>query len=127
MVHASPLHRGDPERLKSQPNSTGAFRLVEDTVDVKMMEANLDYWRDPPKIKPLIWEFVQDPQTRLVVSSPGKPRSSTVSHCSTCPSWRGEEDVQVKSFTAIESVNFRRAVKWSFDREPLVESPEMSR
>lgn len=65
MVHASPLHRGDPERLKSQPNSTGAFRLVEDTVDVKMMEANLDYWRDPPKIKPLIWEFVQDPQTRL--------------------------------------------------------------
>src|SRR5918992_507302 len=54
---------GDPERLKTQPNGTGAFRLVEDEVTVKTMEANPDYWGDPPLIQTLIWEFIQDPQT----------------------------------------------------------------
>ncbi len=56
---------GDPDQLTTQPNGTGPFRLVEDAVEIKTMEANLDYWRDPAKIGTLVWEFIQDPQTRL--------------------------------------------------------------
>ncbi len=56
---------GDPDQLATQPNGTGPFRLVEDEVEIKTMEANLDYWRDPAKIGTLVWEFIQDPQTRL--------------------------------------------------------------
>ena len=129
---------GDADRLKSQPNGTGAFRLVDDTVDVKTMESNLDYWRDPPKIKTLIWEFIQDPQTRLDGFLAGQAEVLDRVPPQHLPILAGEADVEVKSFTAIESVNFyvrpgrlpiwdenvnfRRAVNWSFDREPLVDN-----
>ncbi|MFQ5968306.1 MAG: ABC transporter substrate-binding protein, partial [Acidimicrobiia bacterium] len=122
----------------AQPNGTGTFRLVEDTVDVKTMEANLDYWRDPPKIKTLIWEFIQDPQTRLDGFLAGQAEVLDRVPPQHLPILADEADVEVKSFTAIESVNFyvrpgrlpiwdenvnfRRAVNWSFDREPLVDS-----
>ena len=129
---------GDQERLKSQPNGTGAFQLVDDTVDVKTMESNLDYWRDPPKLKTLIWEFIQDPQTRLDAFLAGQAEVLDRVPPQHLPILAGEADVAVQSFTAIESVNyyvrpgrlpiwdenvnFRRAVNWSFDREPLVDN-----
>src|SRR5918992_4472730 len=47
------------DRLKEVPNGTGPFKLSSDTRTRKVMEANLDYWRDPPQIAELIWEFVQ--------------------------------------------------------------------
>ena len=129
---------GDEEALKSRPNGTGAFRLVEDTVDVKTMESNLDYWRGPPKIKTLIWEFIQDPQTRLDAFLAGQAQVLDKVPPQHLPVLADEADVEVESFTAIESVNFyvrpgrlplwdenvnfRRAVNWSFDREPLVDN-----
>ncbi len=129
---------GDEERLKSQPNGTGAFQLVDDTVDVKTMESNLDYWRDPPKLKTLIWEFIQDPQTRLDAFLAGQAEVLDRVPPQHLPILADEADVEVQSFTAIESVNyyvrpgrlpiwdenvnFRRAVNWSFDREPLVDN-----
>ncbi|MFQ5948557.1 MAG: ABC transporter substrate-binding protein, partial [Acidimicrobiia bacterium] len=124
--------------VTAQPNGTGAFRLVEDTVDVKTMESNLDYWRDPPRIKTLIWEFIQDPQTRLDGFLAGQAEVLDRVPPQHLPILAGEAGVEVKSFTAVESVNFyvrpgrfplweenlnfRRAVNWSFDREPLVDN-----
>jgi peptide/nickel transport system substrate-binding protein len=129
---------GNPQRLKKQPNGTGAFRLTTDEVEVKTMEANTEYWGDPPLIETLVWEFIQDPQTRLNALLDGSAQvidRVPPEHLSVL---EGREEVQLQSFTAIESinlfvrpgrlpiwdesVNFRRAVNWSFDREPLVQN-----
>ena len=56
---------GNAEAIKSQPNGTGPFRLVENDPTRKVMEANLDYWQGAPQIATLVWEFIQDPDTRL--------------------------------------------------------------
>jgi peptide/nickel transport system substrate-binding protein len=129
---------GNPGRLKKQPNGTGPFRLTRDEVNVKTMEANTEYWGDPPLIETLVWEFIQDPQTRLNALLDGSAQvidRVPPEHLSVLA---GREGVQLQSFTAIESINlfvrpgrlpiwdesinFRRAVNWSFDREPLVQN-----
>ncbi len=122
----------------AMPNGTGPFRLVEDGVDVKTMEANPDYWRDPPRIQTLVWEFIADPQTRLNALLDGSAHAIDRVPPEHLPALEGEEAIELVSETGIESVNlyvrpgrlplwdenadFRRAVQWSFDRAPLVES-----
>jgi peptide/nickel transport system substrate-binding protein len=129
---------GDQERLKSQPNGTGAFRLVQDEVNVKTMEANTEYWGETPLIETLIWEFIQDPQTRLNALLDGSAQVIDRVPPEHLSLLEGQEGVQLQSSTAIESINlfvrpgrlpiwdesinFRRAVNWSIDREPLVEN-----
>ena len=129
---------GDAEELASQPNGTGAFRLAEDTVEVKTMEANVDYWRDPPRIETLIWEFIQDPQTRLNALLDGSAQAIDRVPPEHLPLLKERDDVTLQSVTGIESVNlfvrpgrlplwdenadFRQAVNWSIDRQPLVDS-----
>lgn len=122
----------------TQPNGTGAFRLVDDQVEVKTMEANPDYWNGAPAIQSLIWEFIQDPQTRLSALLAGDAQVIDRVPPEQLESLQGEGDVILSSQTAIESinlfvrpgrlplwdenVNFRRAVNWSFDRQPLVDN-----
>jgi peptide/nickel transport system substrate-binding protein len=129
---------GDPDQLKTQPNGTGPFRLVEDAVEVKTMEANLDYWRDPAKIGTLVWEFIQDPQTRLNALLDGSAQAIDRVPPEHLPLLEERDDVEMVSVTGIETVNlfvrpgrlplwdenldFRKAVNWSIDRQPLVDS-----
>lgn len=129
---------GDQERLANEPNGTGAFRLVDDQVEVKTMEANPDYWNGAPAIQTLIWEFIQDPQTRLSALLAGDAQVIDRVPPEQLQSLQDEGDVILDSQTAIESINlfvrpgrlplwdeninFRRAVNWSFDRQPLVEN-----
>lgn len=129
--------QGDPKRLKTQPNGTGPFRLAKDDVNVKTMEANPDYWGDPPLIQTLIWEFIQDPQTRLNALLAGEAQAIDRVPPEQLPLLKGRKDVRLVSVTGIESVNlwvrpgrleiwdsnpdFRKAVNWSIDRGPLVE------
>ena len=129
--------KGDPKRLKEEPNGTGPFRLVGDTRTRKVMEANTDYWRDPPQIQELTWEFVQDPQTRLNALVSGQADAIDrvpPEHIETIES---NPDLELSSVTGIESVNlwvrpgrlplwdenehFRKAVNWSIDRQALVD------
>lgn len=129
---------GDPERLESEPNGTGPFRLVSDETNVKTMEANPDYWREPAQIQTLIWEFIQDPQTRLNALLAGEAHAIDrlpPQHLSVI---EGRDAFDLISVTGIESVNlfvrpgrlpiwdenlqFRQAVNWSIDRRPLVEN-----
>ena len=103
------------------------------------MEANVDYWRDPPRIETLVWEFIQDPQTRLNALLDGSAHAIDrvpPEHLPLLEEQRRRSTLQ--SVTGIESVNlfvrpgrlplwdenadFRRAVNWSIDRQPLVES-----
>ncbi|MGH9169102.1 MAG: ABC transporter substrate-binding protein, partial [Acidimicrobiia bacterium] len=122
----------------TNPNGTGPFRLVDDQTNVKTMEANPDYWRDPPQIQTLVWEFIQDPQTRLSALLSGQAHAIDRVPPEQLPTLEGEAGVETISVTGIESVNlwvrpgrlpiwdenanFRRAVNWSIDRQPLVES-----
>jgi peptide/nickel transport system substrate-binding protein len=129
---------GDEEQLAAEPNGTGPFRLTEDDVNRKTMESNEDYWRDPPIIDTLIWEFIQDPQTRLNALLSGDAHAIDRVPPEHLDTIEGEEGVELASVTGIESVglfvrperlpvwdeniDFRRALNMSFDREPLVEN-----
>lgn len=129
---------GDEEELASSPNGTGPFRLVEDSVNVKTMEANPDYWQGPPDIESLVWEFIQDPQTRLDALLTGDVHAIDRVPPEHLEILEAEEGIELASVTGIESVNlfiapgrlpiwdenadFRRAVNLSFNRGPLVEN-----
>jgi peptide/nickel transport system substrate-binding protein len=123
---------------QDMPNGTGPFRLVDDQVEVKTMEANTDYWRDPPRIQELVWEFIGDPSTRMSALLDGSAQAIDRVPPEQLPALEDQEGVELVSATGIESVNlwvrpgrlplwdeninFRRAVNWSIDRQPLVES-----
>jgi peptide/nickel transport system substrate-binding protein len=124
------------EAIKTQPNGTGPFRLVENGPTRKVMEANANYWQGAPQIQTLIWEFIQDPDTRLSALLAGQADAIDrvpPQHLSVI---EGNADLVVTSTTGIESVNlwvapgrlpiweespeFRKAVMQSLDREALV-------
>lgn len=129
---------GDADQLASNPNGTGPFVLVEDDVNVKTMAPNQDYWKEPPTIDTLIWEFVQDPQTRLNALLSGEAHAIDRVPPEHLEIIEAEDGVELLGVTGIETVNlfirpgrlplwdenadFRRAVNLSFDRVPLVEN-----
>jgi peptide/nickel transport system substrate-binding protein len=128
---------GDESRLKEQPNGTGPFKLADETRARKVMDANMDYWRDPPRIAELTWEFVQDPQTRLNALVSGQAHAIDRVPPEHIEVIEGNADLELLAVTGIESVNlwvrpgrlplwdenenFRRAVNWSIDRQALVD------
>ena len=129
---------GDADQLASNPNGTGPFVLVEDDVNVKTMAPNQDYWKEPPTIDTLIWEFVQDPQTRLNALLSGEAHAIDRVPPEHLEIIEAEDGVELLGGTGIDTVNlfirpgrlplwdenadFRRAVNLSFDRVPLVEN-----
>jgi peptide/nickel transport system substrate-binding protein len=124
------------EAIKLQPNGTGPFRLVENEVTRKVMEANMDYWQGPPQIQTLIWEFIQDPDTRLAALMSGQADVIDRVPPQHLQVIAGSDNLELNSVTGIESVNlfvkpgrfplwdenqaFREAVVRSIDREGLV-------
>lgn len=137
IVSAEWLEAGG-DQLANNPNGTGPFRLEEDSVNVKTMVPNEDYWRDPPQIDTLIWEFVQDPQTRLNALLSGEAHAIDrvpPEHLEIIEEEEGAENISVTGVESVnlfvrpgrlpiwdESADFRRGVNLSFDREPLVEN-----
>jgi peptide/nickel transport system substrate-binding protein len=129
---------GDEGDLATTPNGTGPFRLVEDSVNVKTMEPNPDYWQEPATIDTLVWEFIQDPQTRLDALLSGDAHAIDRVPPEHLEILEAEGGIELVGVTGIESVNlfvapgrlpiwdenadFRRAVNLSFDRGPLVEN-----
>jgi peptide/nickel transport system substrate-binding protein len=123
------------EKIKKAPNGTGPFRLAKDEKDRKTMEAFTDHWRGAPKIKELIWEFIQDPQTRLSALLAGQATVIDRVPPEHLLLLGGSPDISLVSKTGMENVNlfmnpnpeapwvdknFRKAVAWSFDRDALV-------
>jgi peptide/nickel transport system substrate-binding protein len=124
------------EAIKMQPNGTGPFRLVENEETRKVMEANMDYWQGPPQIKTLIWEFIQDPDTRLAALMAGQADVIDRVPPQHLQVIAGSDTLSLSSATGIESVNlyvmpgrfplwdetpaFREAVMRSIDRDGLV-------
>jgi peptide/nickel transport system substrate-binding protein len=127
---------GSAADLKKRPNGTGAFRLVEETATRKTMVANGSYWRGPSRIGTLVWEFVQDPQTRLNALLAGQAHAIDRVPPEHRRIIQRSDRLALKSVTGIETVNlwarpgrlpawqtnanFRRAVNWSVNRSGLV-------
>jgi peptide/nickel transport system substrate-binding protein len=127
---------GAAARLKKQPNGTGPFRLVKDEPNKKTMVRNDKYWRRPAQIRGLVWEFVQDPQTRLNALLAGQAHAIDRVPPEHLAIIRRNSKLALASRTGIEMVNlwvrpgrsqvwqenanFRRAVNWSIDRDALV-------
>ena len=124
------------EAIKMQPNGTGPFRLVSNELTRKVMEANEDYWQGAPQIKELIWEFIQDADTRLTALLAGQADVIDRVPTQHLQVIGGSDNLALNSVTGIESVNlwvkpgrlpiwdetpkFREAVVRSIDRESLV-------
>ena len=123
------------ETLKAAPNGTGPFRLVDDQNDVKTMEANPDYWGGAPQIQTLVWEYIQDSQTRLNALLAGQAHAIDRVPPEHLPVLEADPNVALISTTGLENVNlwirqdapppwdnpkFREAIAWSIDREALV-------
>jgi peptide/nickel transport system substrate-binding protein len=127
---------GSAAELKKRPNGTGAFRLVADTATKKTMEANGSYWNGAPRIGSLVWEFVQDPQTRLNALLAGQAHAIDRVPPEHRRIIQRSDKLALRSVTGIEMVNlwvrpgrldvwdknvhFRRAVNWSVNRSALV-------
>ena len=122
------------DALKAAPNGTGPFRLVDDQNDVKTMEANPDYWGGAPAIQTLIWEYIQDSQTRLNALLAGQADAIDRVPPEHLPILEQTPDIALISTVGLENVNLwirqdapapwdnpklREAVAWSIDREAL--------
>jgi peptide/nickel transport system substrate-binding protein len=127
------------DTLKAAPNGTGPFRLTGDEQNVKTMEANPDYWGGAPQIQTLVWEYIQDGQTRLNAFLAGQAQAIDRVAPEYFPILEASPDVTLVSTTGFENVNLwmrmdapapwdpanvalRQAVAWSIDREALVAS-----
>jgi peptide/nickel transport system substrate-binding protein len=134
ILSATDIAAGE-DKIKKAPNGTGAFRLVKDEKDRKTMEAFTSYWRGAPRIKELVWEFIQDPQTRLSALLAGQAHAIDRVPPEHLQIIGGSPTLALTSTTGIENVNlwikpgrgapfenqkFREAVAWSVDREVLV-------
>jgi peptide/nickel transport system substrate-binding protein len=129
---------GPVSALRRRPNGTGPFRLVGNAPTRKTMARHDGYWRGPARISELVWEFVQDPQTRLNALLAGQAHAIDrvpPEHLDVIARRRG---LALASRTGIEMVNlwvrpgraefweespqFRQAVNWSINRDALVRS-----
>jgi len=127
------------DTLKAAPNGTGAFRLANDDVNVKTMEANTDYWGGAPAIPVLVWEYIQDAQTRLNAFLAGQAQALDRVPPENIPILESTEGVELTSVTGFENVNLwmrqdleapwdpgnvtlKEAVAWGIDRQALVDS-----
>jgi peptide/nickel transport system substrate-binding protein len=137
IVAAADIEKG-PEAMAQKPNGTGPFEVVGDTETVKTLAANEDYWRGPPQIDKLVWEFVGDAQTRTNALLAGQADAIDRVPAEQQPTIEGADGYTLVSATASEQVNLwsvpgreplwdsspelRRAVMLAIDREALVEN-----
>lgn len=125
------------DTLRTAPNGTGPFRLVDDQNDVKTMAANPDYWGGAPTIQTLIWEYIADSQTRLNALLAGQADAIDRVPPEHLPILQETPDIGLISTVGLENVNLwirqdapppwdnpklREAIAWSIDREALVTS-----
>jgi peptide/nickel transport system substrate-binding protein len=127
------------DTLKSFPNGTGPFRLVGDEQNVKTMEANPDYWNGPPAIPRLVWEYIQDGQTRLNAFLAGQADAIDRVAPEQALAIEANPDLTLISVTGFENVNLwtrmdaaapwdaanarlRQAVAMAINRDEIVSS-----
>lgn len=137
IVSAEDVEAGD-DALATAPNGTGPFKLAEETETKKTMEANNEYWNDPPRIETLVWEFVGDAQTRVNALQAGQAEAIDRVPAEHHETIEQADGIAMESMTASEQVNLwsvpnrvpkwdrspelRRAVMLAIDRQALTEN-----
>ena len=103
------------------------------------MVANPDYWGGAPAIQTLVWEYIQDGQTRLNAFLAGQAQAIDRVPPEQLPVLEATDGVELISVTGFENVNLwmrqdaaapwdranlklREAVAWAIDRQALVDS-----
>lgn len=127
------------DALKGHPNGTGPFKLSNDEQNVKTMVANPDYWGGAPAIQTLVWEYIQDGQTRLNAFLAGQAQAIDRVPPEQLPILESTDGVELISVTGLENVNLwmrqdaaapwdaanlklREAAAWAIDRQGLVDN-----
>lgn len=127
------------DALKARPNGTGPFKLSSDEQNVKTMVANADYWGGAPAIQTLVWEYIQDGQTRLNAFLAGQAQAIDRVPPEQLAVIEATDGMELISVTGLENVNLwmrqdaaapwdpanlklREAVAWAIDRQALVDS-----
>lgn len=137
IVSAADVQKG-PEAMADKPNGTGPFVLAAQSETRKAMSANQDYWRDPPAIDRLVWEFVGDAQTRVNALLSGQADAIDRVPADQHAAIESAGGYSVRSMTASEQVNLwsvpgrvpmwdnspelRRAVMLAIDRQAIAEN-----
>jgi peptide/nickel transport system substrate-binding protein len=124
------------KHLETKPNGTGAFRLAEDSPNKKVLDRFDEHYRGPAKLQQVIWEYIQDPQTRLNALLAGQAHVIDRVEPEQVQLIQRNQAVQPIAVTSAEVQAFwfrqdkkpfadnaplRRAVAWSLDRQAMVE------
>jgi peptide/nickel transport system substrate-binding protein len=132
---AADIARG-AKHLERAPNGTGAFKLVDDRPNRKMLARFDDHYRGPAKLKQMVWEFIQDSQTRLNALLAGQAHVIDRVEPDQLPLIEKGDGVEAISITAPEvqamwfrqdkdpfgsNVGLRRAFAWSLDRQAMTD------
>ena len=127
------------DTLKTFPNGTGPFKLANDEQNVKTLEANSDYWGGAPSIQTLVWEYIQDGQTRLNAFLDGQGQAIDRVPPEHLPIIQESDEMAFISVTGFENVNLwtrmdaaapwdaenarlRQAVAMAINRDEIVTS-----
>jgi peptide/nickel transport system substrate-binding protein len=124
------------KHLEQKPNGTGAFRLAEDKPARKVLDRFDQHYRGPAKLQQVVWEYIQDPQTRLnallagqahvidrvepeqvqLIQRSGGVEAIAVTSGEVQAFWFRQDK---KPFA--DNAPLRRAVAWSLDRQAMVD------
>jgi peptide/nickel transport system substrate-binding protein len=67
------LSSGDSlDKIKTKQNGTGPFKWVKYEGETLYYEANMEYWKGPPRLKELVMPYAGDPSTRLAALQKGE-------------------------------------------------------
>lgn len=124
------------KHLERKPNGTGAFELVDDRPNRKTLARFDRHYRGPAKLDQMIWEFIQDSQTRMNALLAGQAHIIDRVEPDQLSQLENGDDVKAISITAPEvqtmwfrqdkdpfgsNVALRRAFAWSLDRQAMTD------
>ncbi len=134
------LAKADVEKgekhLEKNPNGTGAFRVASETPAKKTLERFPKHYRGEAKLKTVVWEFIQDSQTRINALLGGQAHVIDRVEPDQIRLLEGRGGVNVVSATGVEIQSLwfrqdkkpfadnpalRRAVAWGIDRQAIVD------
>ncbi len=135
ILSAEDLEKG-VDAIAKAPNGTGAYRLADDKSNKKTLEAFKDYFRGPAGVQTVVWEYIQDSQTRLNALLAGQAAVIDRVDPDQASAIERRDDVELRSVTSVETQALffrmdkqpfgdnpalRRAVAWGVDRQALVD------
>jgi peptide/nickel transport system substrate-binding protein len=124
------------ETISEAPNGTGPFRLSKDSANTKTLEAFEQYYGNTASLRRVVWDYVQDPQTRLNALLSGQAGIVDRLEADQAEAIERRDDFKLLSVTSTEvqslwfrmnkepfgnNDRLRRAFAYGVDREAIVQ------